>query len=94
MVCMCLTLRVVIKALFLLGCQTLCVMFSLSRAAHPLLGRLHTLLSFSPSGEHGPEEVEWPGVTLKDVPIILFHILAFWDDSLSLWLYSYLMTIC
>ena len=48
---MCLTL-VVIKALFLLGCQTLYVMFQLSRAAHQLPGRLHTLLSFRPSKEH------------------------------------------
>ena len=35
---MSLTLRVVIKVLFLLGCQTLCVMFQVSRAAHQLLG--------------------------------------------------------
>ena len=48
---MCLTLRLVIKALFLLGFQTLRVMFQLSRAAHQLLGHLHTL-SFRPSGEH------------------------------------------
>ena len=27
-------------------------MFQLSRAAHQLLGRLHTLLSFHPTGEH------------------------------------------
>ena len=40
---MCLTLRLVIKVLFLLGCQTLYVMFQLSRAAHQLLGCVHTL---------------------------------------------------
>ena len=90
---MCLTLRVVIKVLFLLCCQTLYVMFQLSRAAHQLLGRLHTL-SFRPSGEHWPEEVKWPGITLKDGPIIFSHVLACWNDSLSLWLYSYLITIC
>ena len=43
---MCLTLRVVINVAILLGCQTLYVMFHISRAAHQLLGRLHTLLSF------------------------------------------------
>ena len=91
---MCLTLRVVIKALFLLGCQTLYVMFQLLRAAHQLPGRLHTLLSFCPSKEHLPEEVEWPGISLKGGPIVFIHILACWDDSLSLWLYSYLMTFC
>ena len=42
---MCLTLRLVVKVLFLLGCQTLYVMFQLSRAAHQFLGRLHTYLS-------------------------------------------------
>ena len=47
---MCLTLRLVIKVLFLLGCQTLYVMFQLTRAAHQRLGRLHSL-SFRPSGE-------------------------------------------
>ena len=86
---MCLTPSLVIKVLFLLRCQTLYVMFQLSRAAHQLLGRLHTW-SFCPSGERWSEEVEWPGITLKDGPIILSHILACWDDSLSLWLYSYL----
>ena len=91
---MCLTLRVVIKARFLLGCQTLCVMFQLLRTAHQLFGRLYALLSFRPSGEHSLEEVEWPGITLKDGPIVFSHILACWDDSLSLWLLSYLMTIC
>ena len=70
------------------------MMFQLSRAANQLLGRLNTLLSFRPSGEHWPEEVEWPRITLKDGPIVFSHILACWDDSLSLWLYSYLMTIC
>ena len=80
-----------IKVLFLLGCQTLRVMFQLSRAAHQLLCCLHTL-SFCPSGEHWPEEVERPRITLKDGPIVFSHILACWDDSLSLWLY--LMTIC
>ena len=45
----CVLHRMVIKALFLLGCQTLCVMFQVSRAAHQLLGRLHTLF-FRPSG--------------------------------------------
>ena len=47
----CDTLIFVIKVLFLLGCQKLYVMFQLSRAAHQLLGHLHTL-SFRPSGEH------------------------------------------
>ena len=89
---MCLTLRLVIKVLFLLGCQTLYVMFQLSQDVHQLPGRLHTL-SFRPSGEHWPEEVEWLGIILKDGPTILSHILDCWDDSLSLWLYSYLMTI-
>ena len=69
---MCLTLRVVIKALLLLICLALCVMFQLWRAAHQLLGCLHTLLSFRPSGEHKPEEVVWPGITLKDGSTMAF----------------------
>ena len=54
----------------------------------------HCVWCFRPSGEHWPEEVEWPGITLKDGPYVFSHILACWDDSLSLWLYSYLITFC
>ena len=90
---MCLTLRLVIKVLSLLGCQALYVMFLLSRAAHQLLGRLHTL-SFCPSGEHCLRKLNGLELHLRDGPIVFSNILACWDDSLSLLLYSYLMTIC